>query len=102
MLWMDTVESPTHCVCGQTFTTDQAMICRNGDLTFVRHNDLRDITAKLLSTVCNDVAIELPLQPLSGENLNPVLAKKTRLARADIRAHGFWGRQHSHLVPLPL
>ena len=36
-------------------------------ITFVRHNDLRDITAQLLSKVCNDVAIEPPLQSLSGE-----------------------------------
>ena len=43
------------------------MICRHGGLTFVRHNDLRDITAELLSKVCNDVAIEPPLQSLSGE-----------------------------------
>ena len=33
----------------------------------MRHNDLRDITAGLLSRVCSDVATEPPLQPLSGE-----------------------------------
>ena len=45
----------------------------HGGLTFVRHNDLRDITAELLSKVCNDVAIELepPLQSLSGEVITP-------------------------------
>ena len=38
------LNTPSHCVCGQPFTTDHAMICRHGGLTFVRHNDLRDIT----------------------------------------------------------
>jgi len=60
---------PSHCVCGQTFSTDHAVICQHGGLTFVCHNDLHDITAELLSTVCNDVAIESPLHPLSGEVL---------------------------------
>ena len=45
------------------------MICQLGGLTFVCHNDLSGITAELLSNVHNDVAIEPPLQPLSGEVL---------------------------------
>ena len=50
------LNTPSHCVCGANFSTDHAMICRHGGLTFVRHNDLRDITAELPSKVCNDVA----------------------------------------------
>ena len=61
------LNTPSHCVCGANFSTDHAMICWHGGLTFMRHNDLRDITAELLSKVCNDVAIEPPLQSLSGE-----------------------------------
>ena len=37
----------------------------------VPHNDLRDITAELLSKVCNDVAIGPSLQSLSGEVITP-------------------------------
>ena len=47
------------------------MICRHGGLTFVRHNDLRNTTAESLSNVCTNVAIEPPLQSLSGEELTP-------------------------------
>jgi len=53
----------------------------------------RDITAELLSKVCKDVAIEPPLQPLSGEALTPQTAYRQDDARADIYARGFWGRQ---------
>jgi len=67
------------------------MICRHGGLTFVCHNDLRDITAELLSNVCNDFAIGPPLQPLSGEVLTPGSANQQDEARADIHARGFWG-----------
>ena len=62
---------PSHCVCGASFTIDHAMVCQHGGLTFVQHNDLRDIMAGLLSRVCSDVATEPPLQPLSGEVITP-------------------------------
>ena len=42
----------------------------------IRHNEIRDITASLLTEVCPNVAIEPPLQPLSGETF--------RLASANI------------------
>ena len=65
---------PRHCVCGANFTADHAMICRHGGLTFIRHNELRDITAQLLSNVCHDVSIEPTLQPprdsLPGQLIN--------------------------------
>jgi len=71
------------------------MICHHGGLTFVHHNELRDVTAELLSTVCNNVAIEPPLQLLSGESLIPMSANCQDDARADIHASGFWGRRQS-------
>ena len=36
---------PSHCVCGTSFSVDHAMICRHGGLIFIRHNELRDLTA---------------------------------------------------------
>ena len=39
---------PSHYVCGATFTANHAMICRHGGLTFIRHNELRDLTASWL------------------------------------------------------
>ena len=61
----------------------------------MRHNELRDITAELLTKVCSDVAIEPPLQPLSGERLTPQTANLQDDARSDIHARRFWGRQQS-------
>ena len=57
-------DTPGHCVCGSPFTPDHAMICRHGGLTFVRHNEIRDLTADWLDKVCYDVAVEPPLQRL--------------------------------------
>ena len=86
---------PDHCVCGESFSPDHAMICRHGGLTFVRHNEIRDITVEWLDLVCHDVVIEPPLQPLTGENVIPATANRQDDARADRHAYGFWGRQQS-------
>jgi len=68
------------------------MICQNGGLTFVHHNEIHDFTAEWLNKVCYDVATEPPLQQLSGEVIVPMTANRQDEARADIHAHGFWGQ----------
>ena len=85
--------SPSHCVCGASFSADHAMICRHGGLTFIRHNELRNLTASWLHEVCHDVVVEPPLQPLTSKALVPAPANRRDDARADIHARGFWGRQ---------
>ena len=89
------VNIPSHCVCGSTFTPDHAMICRHGGLTFVRHNEIRDLTAEWLNKICYDVTTEPPLQPLSGEVIIPRTANQQDEARADIHARRFWGQRQS-------
>lgn len=59
-----------------------------------RHNEIRDLEAALLSTVCKDVEIEPPLQQITGEILNNG-ANTSQDARLDILARGFWERQKS-------
>ena len=56
----------------------------------IRHNEIRDITATLLTEVCHNVAIEPPLQPITGETLTARSANTDDNARLDIRARGFW------------
>ena len=69
-------DTPGHCVRGSPFTPDHAMICRHGGLTFVRHNEIRDLTADWLDKVCYDVAVELPLQRLTDESIVPATANR--------------------------
>ena len=66
------------------------MICHTGSFPTIRHNEIRDITASLLTEVCHNVATEPPLQPLSGEILNHRTANTEDGAHFDIRAGGFW------------
>lgn len=46
---------PNECVCGGNFTIDHALSCKLGGFITLRHNELREIMADLLSTVCKDV-----------------------------------------------
>ena len=44
--------------------------CPCGALPSIRHNDIRDLTARLLTEVCPNVETEPALQPLTGETLS--------------------------------
>ena len=61
---------PVSCVCGRSNNIEHALSCPNGAFPTIRHNDIRDLTAELMSEVCHDVSTEPPLQPLSGESLS--------------------------------
>ena len=76
----------------------------------MRHDEIKKFEATLLNKVCNDVEVEPPLQPVTGEILNkvcndvevepplqPVTGEIFRNkviegdeARLDIKARGFW------------
>ena len=60
---------PLVCICGKPFTVEHALRCSCGGYTSIRHNELQDITATLLTEVSNNVGIEPVLQKLSGEHL---------------------------------
>ena len=82
---------PAHCTCTQPFSIKHALNCKMGGFPAVRHNEVRDITASLLSKVCHGVTIEPHLQPLSGESMSRSSAINEDDARLDVAAYGFWG-----------
>ena len=81
---------PTKCVCDASFTIEHALNCKKGGFITIRHNNLRDFTAELLSETCHDVAIEPLLTPLTGEKFQHKTANKDNLARLDVSARGAW------------
>ena len=74
--------------------------CPHGAFPTIRHNDIRDLTARLLSEVCHDVQVEPHLQLLTGEVLHYRTTVLEDDARFDIRAAGFWGCRHHRLANL--
>ena len=57
-------------VCKDVFALDNAMTCKRGGFVIQRRNEMRDLEAELLSTVCSDVQVESLLQEIFGEQLN--------------------------------
>ena len=46
---------------------NHSLSCKKGGFVILRHNNIRDTTAKLLEEVCYDVQIEPRLIPIAGE-----------------------------------
>ena len=82
---------PSTCACGTSFSVEHALSCPMGGFPIVRHNEVRDLTAKLMSEVYHDVCIEPTLQPITGEALSGASAITEDGARLDVAANGFWG-----------
>ena len=57
----------------------------------MRHNEVRDITATLLTELCHGVTTEPSLQPLSGESMSHRSAITEDGAQLDVTMYGFGG-----------
>ena len=82
---------PSHCVCGAQFTIEHALSCHCGGFTSIRHNEVHDITADIMTEVCHGIGVEPHLQPVTGEHLTYRTANREDGACLDIVAESFWG-----------
>ena len=88
----------SHCVCGHGLSIEHALNCKCGGFPSICHNELRDITADLLTEVCHNVLVEPPLLPLNGESFHHRTAITEDNARVGIAMSDFWSsRQRSFL-----
>ena len=76
------------------------MIRKKGGFVSIRHNDLRNLTANMLSEVCKDIKVEPKLTPLTGEELDSRTANMTNEATLGIRARGVWERGQQAFLDL--
>ena len=58
----------------------------------MRHNELRDITADLLTEFCHGMGVEPHLQPVTEEQFTHRTVNREEGARMDIVAENFWSR----------
>ena len=82
---------PSTCDCGKHFSVEHALSCARGGFPTIRHNEVRDITATLLTEVCHNVCVEPDLQPVTSNQLDGATANRQDGARLDISANGVWG-----------
>ena len=80
---------PSKCPCSQSFSVTHAVNCHRGGFINSRHDNIRNLEARLVKEVCNDVQIEPPLQPVGGHTFHRS-ANVRDDARLDIQAKGFW------------
>ena len=80
---------PSECVCSQCISVEHAVSCPRGDFPSLCHNNIRDLTASLLSEVCSSMAVEPELQQLIGEKLHGGTVNRNNDARVDVAADGF-------------
>jgi len=81
---------PITCVCNNPFDLQHALSCPKGGMVIARHNELRNLTAEILSEICTNVVIEPTLTQLTGETFSYATANTSNEARADVSARGFW------------
>ena len=79
---------PSKCACGSSFTVQYAVSCAKGRYPSIRHNEIQDLTANLISDVFHN---EPELLPVTGENLSGASANTQPGAWLDIAANGVWG-----------
>ena len=67
-------------------TGGQSLSCPRGGFPSIRHNEIRDITATLMSEVCHNVKIEPGLQPVTGEQFDQLdIVAQRQSAFFDVR-----------------
>ena len=66
------------------------MSYKKGVFICIRHNDLRDQTANVMSEVRKDTETEPKLTPLYGEELQDRTSNNSNKERVDIGTRGFW------------
>ena len=91
---------PSNCTCGKQLTVEHALSCSRGGFPSIRHNEVRDITADLLSQVCHNIGTEPSLQPVMDEQFTYRSAIREDGARLDVAAESFWStdRQRASLM----
>ena len=82
------------CDCGKNFSLEHALSCAKGGFPSIRHNDICDLTANLLTEVCSDVCIEPDLQPTTSDQMSGATANSQDGARVDASANGVWGGRY--------
>ena len=66
--------APLNCACDTHFSVEHVLSCPKGGYPSIRHNEIRDLTATLLSEVCHNVSTEPHLQPMTGEVMSELSA----------------------------
>ena len=83
--------APLNCACGTHFSVEHVLSCHKGGYPSITHNEIRDLTAALLSEVGHNVSTKPILQAMTGEVMSGLSANIQDGAQLDIATDRFWG-----------
>ena len=66
---------PSHCVCGKDFTLSHAISCPYGAFPIIQHNEVRDLTACLMTSVKGEFFFG---PTLTWKNLQQIVYRNNR------------------------
>ena len=95
-------EMPPKCACGSKISVEHALSCAKGGFPSIRHNEIRNLTATLLTEVCHNVCIEPGLQSVPSDILTGATANHQDGARLDIAANGLKERSSMSECSTPM
>ena len=72
------------------FTVNHELSCKKGGFIAQRHDAIRDLLTSHISKVCRDVETDPLRHPLDNDVFNLQSTVKSREARLDMKAGGFW------------
>ena len=82
---------PSACACGKSNTLEHCLSCAIGGYVYLRHNNIRDLTANFLEEAgCKAVTIEPQLLPITGETFQFKSTITVNSARLDVSARNVW------------
>ena len=84
-------EMPSMCTCGSKFSVEHALSCAKSAFHSMRHNEIRNAMATLLTEVCHNVCIEPGLQPVTNKVLMGASTNLQDRVQLYIAANGFGG-----------
>ena len=88
------LSAPSLCAYGYLILVDHVLSCPKGGLLSLRHNDIRDLTASLLTKLCSRIIVEPELQPVANPDEYPLTISNTQNgARLDVAMNVIWGGQ---------
>ena len=90
VIWLVTFLHAFSLCLWKQLSVDHDFLCPQGGFQSICHNEVRDLTAKLLSEVCHNVEVKPNLQPLNCETFHYKTANTQNGARLDISVNGFW------------
>ena len=81
------------CDCGKILCGTCTLMCQR-KFPSIRHNEIRDLTANLLTEVCSKVLIKPDLQPTMSDQLSGATTNLQDGARLDVSANGVRGGRY--------